>query len=262
MKTEKDKIIEEIQQLVAKIVATSRVSQNLPLIGGFRFRFLDGSPRMSLDIDYHWQENLEEKQKELIALFRRKLLREVRHKYGYTGTATPASGPDADSHFVKIINLNFYKEGVFDSRIEIPVDITRIEHLDDPIVRTHAGTVFLTLSERDLIESKVLAIFNRLHVETRDIVDIFLFADRMDPDSRLRIERKMSKLCLKQEELSRKMKELIDGRNYFVRSILEIIKTQIDEETADRIMEGGGAEMVFDTVVHILREKLKIGQEQ
>ena len=261
MKTDKNKVIEGLQQLVVRVVATSRASQNLSLIGGFRFRLLDGSPRMSLDIVYHWQKNLEEKQYELIALFERKLLPEVRHQYGYTGTATPASGTETDSLFVKIINLSFYQEGVFNSRIEIPVDITRIECLDDPIVRTHSGTVFLTLSEKDLIESTVLAIFNRIHVEARDIIDVFLFADRLDSDSRLRIAGKMRKLSLRQEELSCRMKNLIDGRGRFVQSILEIIETQIDEEPANRIMEGGGAEMVFDSVMNILQEKLKIGQE-
>lgn len=50
-------VIETIQKMTARIVATSPVGYKLCLIGGFRYRLLDRSVRMSMDIDYHWEED-------------------------------------------------------------------------------------------------------------------------------------------------------------------------------------------------------------
>ncbi len=56
--------VERLQQMVARVVATNRPGRNLILIGGFRYRFLNGSGRMSRDIDYHWDGDLAKKQDE------------------------------------------------------------------------------------------------------------------------------------------------------------------------------------------------------
>ena len=165
---DKQQTIEEIQKMAAKIVATNPAGNRLLLIGGFRYRLLDTSARTSTDLDYHWQGRLEEKQQELIVLFKTKLLPEVNREYGYEGTVRPATGPDSESDIIKIIELAFYKRDVPGSSIEIPVDITRIECLDAPIVKTCDGVVFLTVSEADMVESKIIAVLNRIHVETRD----------------------------------------------------------------------------------------------
>ena len=71
-----------IQQAIARLVATSPAGHNLLLAGGFRYRFLDRSVRMSGDIDYHWSGDLEEKQRELVALFRKRLIPSVRRRFG------------------------------------------------------------------------------------------------------------------------------------------------------------------------------------
>ena len=49
---------EEIQRMIVKMIATNPEGRNLHLIGGYRFRLLDNSPRMSKDIDYHSLEDL------------------------------------------------------------------------------------------------------------------------------------------------------------------------------------------------------------
>lgn len=67
------------------------------LIGGFRYRLLDHSPRFSVDIDYHWGGDLEAKQRELLGLCRRVILGQVRRELGYEGSASARTGPDADS---------------------------------------------------------------------------------------------------------------------------------------------------------------------
>src|SRR5450830_1288091 len=122
----RQQIIEEIQKMAAKIVATNPAGNRLLLIGGFRYRLLDASARTSTELDYHWQGELEEKQQELIVLFKTKLLPEVNRAFGYEGTVRPVAGPDFESDNVKVVELAFYKTDVPESRIEIPVDITRI----------------------------------------------------------------------------------------------------------------------------------------
>ena len=133
--------VETIQRIIARTVATHPSGRNLMLIGGFRYRLLDRSTRMSNDIDYHWEGDLDQKQFDLIDLFTRVLFSEVRRLLQYDGNVAPAHGPDADSPMVRIINLAFWREGVPRSRIEIPVEITRILRTDPVTIRTVEGTV-------------------------------------------------------------------------------------------------------------------------
>jgi hypothetical protein len=149
MKKEDTEILEKIQRLIVKVLATSPQGNNLCLVSGFRFRLLDNSPRASVDVDYHWAGDLSKKQGELVLLFKRKLLPEVKHQLGYDGTVGPKTGPDADSPLVKIVDLAFYRQDVPRSRIEIPVDITRIECFDKPVARSTNGIVYLTVSDKD-----------------------------------------------------------------------------------------------------------------
>jgi hypothetical protein len=58
-------ITERIQMLAAKVLATHAAGRGLCLVGGFRYRMLDGSARASLDLDYHWDGDLVSKQAEI-----------------------------------------------------------------------------------------------------------------------------------------------------------------------------------------------------
>jgi hypothetical protein len=66
---ERHDVTGRLQTLVAQLVATQPAGAGLCLIGGFRYRMLDRGPRRSVDIDFHWTENLTAKRTELIALF-------------------------------------------------------------------------------------------------------------------------------------------------------------------------------------------------
>jgi uncharacterized protein YbjT (DUF2867 family) len=68
---------DRLMRIIARVVATSPAGVGLHLIGGFRYRLLDGSQRFSVDIDYHWAGDLDAKQQELLALCRRVILRQV-----------------------------------------------------------------------------------------------------------------------------------------------------------------------------------------
>ena len=60
---------DKLQRVVANLIARSPAGVQLLLIGGFRYRLLDNSQRLSVDIDYHWGGDLESKQRELLSLW-------------------------------------------------------------------------------------------------------------------------------------------------------------------------------------------------
>ena len=178
---------DRLQRVIARLVATNPAGVNLLLIGGFRYRLLDNSQRFSVDIDYHWEGNLDEKQRELLRLCRRVIVGEIRRELGYEGSVSLGTGPDADSPNARFVDLRFWKG---DLTIEIPLEVTRIVCLDPPTIRTAGGTVHPTPSDADLIESKIIAVLNRVFLQHRDLVDIFFYGDELRPDSAARIERK------------------------------------------------------------------------
>jgi len=248
--------IEDIQKIIARHIATHPVGRNLAIIGGFRYRFLDDSARTSDDIDYHWAGNLDEKQKELIDSFRRVLIPEISRLLGYSGRADARTGPDTESPVVRVVDLAFWKDDVPYSRIEIPVEITRII-CEDPIeVRTVGGTIYATVSEGDMIESKVIAIFGRIPLRHRDIVDVFLYQDRFHPHSAERLKSKLHALRMNADDIGEKMRAFKNFPDYHARAIQEVIDTQLDLEEADQLNDSGGGRMVFHTVIRILNRYL------
>lgn len=251
-------LLETIQKMVVRLVAVNPAGHNLCLIGGFRYRFLDSSARMSTDIDYHWSEDLDKKQAELIALFGRRLIPEVKRRFGYDADVQAAAGPDTESPVLRVIELAFWQPEVVDSRIEIPVEITRIICLDKITVRTADGVVYPTPSDSDMIESKIMAIFNRLHLEYRDIVDVFLFSNQLAPDSAQRIKIKFAKLSLDSSAIKKRRDDLITNSSYHVRGIKAVLETQLDTDTAANIQAGGGAQMVLDKVIEVLDRRLDL----
>jgi hypothetical protein len=259
MNTQKIEIANRIQRLIVRLLATNPAGNNLCMIGGFRYQFLNAGARRSQDVDYHWEGDLEQKQHELVSMFRRKLLPEVRHSYGYEGTVFAATGPANDSPFVKIVKTAFYQPNITGSRIEIPVEITRIVCLDEPIVRTVDGVVYLSVSDADMIESKVVCLFNRLWIQGRDFVDIFLFQSQFVPDAAQRIQTKFAKIGIDASHVAGGLRKIIENRENYIRDIKAIIDEQVEPSVAANIVAGGGAAMVFDSVIKILETRLALG---
>lgn len=258
MTANKQKEVEAIQKIIARHVATHPVGRNLALIGGFRYRFLDDSVRISNDIDYHWGGDLKEKQRELIDSFERGLLSEVSRLLGYSGSISEHTGPDADSPAVRVVDLSFWKNDVPYSRIEIPVEVTCIKCADQIEVRTVGGTIYATASEADMIESKVIAILSRITLRHRDILDVFLFQDRFRPDSAQRLKAKLQALRMKDNDLEEKMCDLRKNSDYHARTIQEVIDTQLDVEAAAQLNDAGGGRMVLNAVMNILNRYISM----
>jgi predicted nucleotidyltransferase component of viral defense system len=257
-----DKDAEKIQKIIVRYVATHPAGLQLALIGGFRYRFLNNSVRVSNDIDYHWVGDLQEKQKKLIHSFERDLLLEVSRHLGYSGSVSAKTGSDADSQAVRVINLSFWKENVPYSRIEIPVDITRIACADAIIVRTVDGTVYPTVSEADMVESKVIAVFNRRALEYRDILDVFLFQSQFALDSGQRLKQKLKHLGINNKVIENKIHNLKNHPAYHARAIQQVIESQLDSNAAKQLNHAGGGTMVLDTFMSTLKSLFQAGENQ
>jgi len=256
MKSGVSTIVQRIQRLTARIVATHPVGHQLHLIGGYRYRLLDASSRASVDIDYHWEGDLDNKQAELVEVLRKQLLPDVKWQFDYDGDIRSAGGPAAESPAVRIVDMAFYRSTEQGSRIEIPLEITQIPRLDPPVVRTVAGTVFLTVSDADMIESKIVAVMNRRFTQARDAVDIFLFQDSLPPDAAGRLSQKFGGLSLSPADVNKQLGRLQAASSVHIREIDAILDTQVDPAVAANLRVAGGAAMVWERVMRLLTERL------
>ena len=247
--------------MVVRLLATNPAGHGLCLIGGFRYRFLDQSVRQSRDLDYHWEGDLAAKQAELASLFKRRLLPDVKRRLGYDGDVRATTGPGADSPSVCIVELAFWSAGS-PGRIEVPVDITRIICRDPVTVRTADGVVYPTPSDADLIEGKVIALFNRRYIQHRDFVDLFLFSSHLRLDSSERLQDKFTALGINKESILRQLRDFAEHTDYHIRSIAAVISDQLDPSAAANIEAAGGATLVFETVRQLLVTTLKLGEER
>jgi hypothetical protein len=240
---------DRIQRLIARAIATSPAGVKLLLIGGFRYRLLDRSERFSVDIDYHWDADLDAKQQELLRLCRRIVLGQVRRDLGYEGSVSLRQGPDADSPEARFIDLRFWKESF---SVEIPVEITRILCLDPPIVRTAEGVVHATPSDADLIESKLIAVLGRVFIQHRDLVDVFLYGNNLRPDAASRLARKLSRLQLNPATVERRLRDLQENPDYHGRAVQKVIDEQMTPVVAAQMNVGGGGRMIFHTALELV----------
>lgn len=253
---ERAEITERVQRMVAAVVATHPAGAGLCLVGGFRYRLLDRGPRRSVDIDYHWEGDLAAKQRELISLFERRLLPDVRRQCGLEGSATAARGVGADSAAVAVVELAFWRLGSTLGRIEIPVDVTRIECVDPPIAKTADGIVYRTASNADMLESKVMAILGRTFIEHRDMLDLHLFASHSAADATTRIRGKCARVGLHETAIRRRFDDLVQSADRHARAIDALIREQCDATMAAVLADSGGGMAVLESVRRRLAELL------
>jgi hypothetical protein len=247
---------EDIQRMVASLVATQRAGVGLRLVGGFRYRLLDRGVRRSVDIDYHWDGDLAAKRDELIALFGRRLLPGIRRQLGMDGSVAPARGAGDDSAAVATVDLAFWKLGSSLGRIEIPVDILNIECADPPAARTADGIIYRTASDADMLESKVIAIVARTHLEHRDLVDLYLFANHAAPDAARRIRDKLARLKVGASTIRRRLDDLEQSAGHHAKTLDALIAAQIDPPAAATLVDAGGGMAVLASVCMVLPKLL------
>ena len=243
--------IEGVQKAIARAIATSPVGVGLLLIGGFRYRLLDHSQRSSVDIDYHWSGDLDAKQNELLRFGRRTLLRQIHRQFGLEGAVQLPSGPDADSPNARFLDFRFWDK---DHTVEIPIELITIACADPSMIKTADGIVYTTPTDADLIESKLLAIVNRLYLQHRDLVDLFLFETFILPDSPARIRQKQPLLHLTEEVIRKRILDLRQNADYHATAINKVLREQVESATARQIEVGGGGRAVLKRSLEILKQ--------
>jgi hypothetical protein len=140
------------------------------------------------------------------------------------------------------------------SRIEIPIDLVSIACLDRPEARTKSGTVYLTASDADMAESKILSLLLRLHIAQRDLLDLYLFKSALPPDSASRVRRKMNDLRIAPGEIDRLLESMGKNRSAHLKALRMILDTLVGEGGRKAIETAGGENSVFDAVLSVLRE--------
>jgi hypothetical protein len=253
MPSDRQSLLEHIQRMAAAVVATQPAGSGLCLVGGFRYRLLDRAARRSVDIDYHWSGDLDTKQRELTDLFGRRLLPDVRRRFGLDGSvrASPIESPAA-----AVIELAFWSIGTDLGRLEIPIDIIRMECLDPPTVRTADGILYRTASNADMLEAKVLAVVGRTFLEHRDLIDIFLFASHAAPDVAERLSRKLGSLNTGAATIAKRLAHLRSDNARHVAAVDHVIREQLDDEAAESLRLAGGGALVVSTVSLLLTQLL------
>jgi hypothetical protein len=252
MNMDRISMVEAVQGLIAETIARHPAGHRLCMIGGYRYRLLSRSCRVSADIDYHWEGDLAAKRDEIAALLARRLPGEVRRRFGYETEVGRATGPEADSPGVRTANVVLYRTGVAPDRLVIPVEVTSIPCADRPVVRTVGGAVYLTASDADLAESKLMALFGRPCVAARDFVDLFLFREHLARDASLRLRRKWPKLGLAPETRSEQFARLLRNRAAHVRAIDAVLDEQVEEPAAANLRAAGGGATIFDAAMELL----------
>jgi|WetSurMetagenome_2_1015567.scaffolds.fasta_scaffold68510_2 hypothetical protein len=236
--------IERLQRLIAQTIARES-GEKLLLIGGFRYRLLDKSIRQSIDIDYHCPGDLEKIKIPLLSLFQRRLFPEVKREIGME-----CSFLDKSELFITL-ELSFYNQR---ERIEIPVDIVTIPCSDAPETRTVGGTIYLTASDADMVESKIISLMSRSFFQTRDMVDLYLFKSFILPESMDRVQQKMITIGLTKEHADTLIKDLQKNRAFHVRNLDKVIDERIDKNMRPLIRMNNGVDSILDFAMETLRK--------
>jgi hypothetical protein len=104
-----------------------------------------------------------------------------------------------------------------------------------------------------MIEGKILAVLNRVYVQHRDFVDIFLYGDRLRPDSAVRVKPKIQVLALNPDSIRKRLEDFDKHAQYHSKAIQKVIDTQVDSPAADQLNSGGGGATVLAESLKLIR---------
>jgi hypothetical protein len=123
-----------------------------------------------------------------------------------------------------------------------------IPRADPPKAYTAEGAIVLTVSDQDMVESKVVALFSRLYYQPLDVLDIYLFSHFVGHDSAARITEKL-KSVVSPKAVERRLAEIDRYQEGYCREFDQEIDKTVDQEAAQRLKAAGGAEMILSQVL-------------
>ena len=109
-----------------------------------------------------------------------------------------------------------------------------------------------TPSDADVIESKIIAVLNRIFLRHRDLVDVFLYGDKLRPDSPARLKRKLAKLQLRRAAAAARLKDLQEHREYHAKAVQKVINEHMEAAVARQMNAGGGGRTILDSALDSL----------
>jgi hypothetical protein len=84
------------------------------------------------------------------------------------------------------------------------------------------------------------------------LVDIFLYGDKLRPDSPARLKQKLAKMELLPEMVVQRLKDLQENREYHATAIQKVIDQQMDPTVAQQMNSGGGGRAVLDSALNLI----------
>ncbi|MEA1926933.1 MAG: hypothetical protein U9N73_01910, partial [Candidatus Auribacterota bacterium] len=90
-------------------------------------------------------------------------------------------------------------------------------------------------------------------IQARDMLDIFLFQSSFLSESPRRIYRKLEHLSIKPDFAKQRLEKIEENRIVYVNALKKIIKEQVESSAAENLHSAGGAPLVFDQVLNILK---------
>ena len=106
---------------------------------------------------------------------------------------------------------------------------------------------------RVVYHGKVIAVLNRPFLQHRDLVDIFLYSDKLRPDSPARLKRKLAKLHRSARSVAARLRDLKEHPEYHATAIQQVIDQQVETTVARQMKAGGGGRAVLDSALALLR---------
>jgi hypothetical protein len=101
-------------------------------------------------------------------------------------------------------------------------------------------------------------VFNRLFIQHRDFLDIFLFGDHLSSESPTRLKEKFEKLQVNPATIESRLKDLRQNADYHARAVQAVIDSQLDPVAAGQVNIGGGGQTVFGRALELIQANLHL----
>lgn len=115
----------------------------------------------------------------------------------------------------------------------------------------------LTVSDADLIESKILAVFLRNPIAARDIVDIYLFQNHVSIDVESRLADKCRKLSISPSWMTEAWDRIRKRRGLLTSAIDSVLAEQMAPAVAANLRRAGGAKMMLEEAFALIERSTR-----
>lgn len=255
-----DEWVRKTQHLMVRSLArSSSVGAGLLLVGGSHYSVLKESSRISRELDYRTEGDLTAQRARVLCAIRERVIPDLKRRYGVDAIAGESDDKEP-SPFVRSLQVAFNAPGL-PKPVVVGVDcvdINLIPLADEATYVVLDGTIIPTISDADMVESKILSIFNRVFLEYRDIVDVFLFQADLRKDSAERLLIKFSKLGLDGDAIARRMKSMYENFEVHASGVDGVLESDFEEKQLQYLRAQGGGTGILRKVLELLSGRLQL----